>query len=126
MAKKKSKKNGSSGNHAHARAANRADEPRAVAAFAAAAAPESLSSADAAGTSVVASSISVVALNESDDASAHAPVSMLSAEAGCPSVDAEDPLSDVFTALELDFFRRAEELYATSFERWEDFDKDPN
>jgi hypothetical protein len=36
----------------------------------------------------------------------------------------EAEMAAVFTALELDFFRRAEELYAaTPFEKWEDFDK---
>ncbi len=122
MAKKKSKKNGSASNHANGRAAKPGAEPRAVAALAASGSLESASAGEA---SLAPSSISVVALNEAE-APSHTQVSMLSAEAACPSVTLDDPLADVFTALELDFFRRAEELYATTFERWEDFDKDPN
>jgi hypothetical protein len=43
-----------------------------------------------------------------------------------PLVPTLAPAPEIFTehfsALELDFFNRAEQMYATTFEKWEDFD----
>lgn len=84
---------------------------------------------------VAASSTETATDEATDDSSDAAPAGAIaapSAEAvvaaatqltGDPALVVETPLAgEVFDALELDFFKRAEELYATSFETWEDLD----
>ena len=114
VAKKKFKKNGSPGKrHADASARHSHGSPAFL--------PPPVAEVSAA------DGLALVALNQAEPVSRAAVAAELAVAVAVPAgMLVDDPLAGVFTALELDFFRRAEDLYATSFDQWEDFDREPN